>query len=402
MIEIIGTELYQWDTGRSVNVTTAGATHVHFANQGDSKAVKMGLVNSEAKIPDYLLQTGKQLCVYAVANGVTIERKMFSVTKRERPEDYVYDEDQRNFIYELVQSAEDATEAANLATQNANDAAAKALQAASSWAMVGKASGDSIAINNAVEQPFAGFHIFGKTTQNGTPTPDAPAELVSVGDSGSITVNVAGENDSQSMTVATPNGLPGIPVTSGGNYTDANGQQWICDEIDFGRGKLVVRILSEAITGMPQFRETPDWIGRFVADNCLSAFCKSGRDNSLSNFAKFGTWGYGDNEEVFALNSRSLYYHPKTAMTADEVTALFADMIASETPPVVVGQLETPIEIDLSEEELAAYAALRTYKGNTTVINDSGAWMDLEYVMDAKKYIDSMIPTSGIIPATVE
>ena len=34
----------------------------------------------------------------------------------------------------------------------------------------------------------------------------------------------------------TPNGLPGIPVTSGGNYTDPTGRQWVCDEVDFGEG----------------------------------------------------------------------------------------------------------------------------------------------------------------------
>lgn len=30
----------------------------------------------------------------------------------------------------------------------------------------------------------------------------------------------------------TPDGLPGIKVSSGGNYTDASGQQWVCDTID--------------------------------------------------------------------------------------------------------------------------------------------------------------------------
>ncbi len=109
MIEIIGTELYQWDTGRSVAVTNIDAQCVHFANQGDSKAVIIEIENGSAKIPDYLLQTGKQLCAYAVANGVTIEKKVFSVRKRERPENYIYEEDQRNYIYALVQSAEEAT-----------------------------------------------------------------------------------------------------------------------------------------------------------------------------------------------------------------------------------------------------------------------------------------------------
>lgn len=92
MIEIIGTGLNQWDTGRSVKVTGIDASHVHFANPGDSKAPIIELVDSEAKIPDYLLQTGKQLCVYAVANGVTIERNIFPVKKREKPADYIYTE----------------------------------------------------------------------------------------------------------------------------------------------------------------------------------------------------------------------------------------------------------------------------------------------------------------------
>lgn len=37
----------------------------------------------------------------------------------------------------------------------------------------------------------------------------------------------------QTLIIPTPNGLSGIPVSSGGNYTDADGQQWVCDEVDF-------------------------------------------------------------------------------------------------------------------------------------------------------------------------
>lgn len=49
-------------------------------------------------------------------------------------------------------------------------------------------------------------------------------------------------HEPQSMSFTTPNGLPGIPVSSGGNYTDENGQQWICDEVDLGRGVYVQRV----------------------------------------------------------------------------------------------------------------------------------------------------------------
>ena len=62
--------------------------------------------------------------------------------------------------------------------------------------------------------------------------------------------------------------------------------------------------------------------------------------------------------------------------------------------------IPTPIETPIPEEELAAYAALYTYKDNTTVSNDSSAYMGVEYVMDAKKYFDGL--AGGIHPATVE
>ena len=573
MIQIIGNRLSQWDVGRLVEVT-GEASHVHFANQGDSKAVIIDVEEGKAKIPDYLLQTGKTLLAYAVLNGVTLESYTFAVRKRERPENYVYEEDQRNYIYALVQDAENAiaeasaaADSANKATENArqaaygattatmnasaaatnatmaadsaNKAATNAAHTAKSLMVVGEAEGEVIALDDAIDQFLVGCRIFGKTTQDGTPTPDAPVEMVSVGDVGSISVTVAEKNlwngkfeniafgssvetgpivtilsypkyksivvpvipggkysfsrgnaiwsglyiafthdyptlhtklifedgntttylspynkgtaleipgitvpddcyymvvyltndsdtydvtntwyqveagetvtgfephNGQTITISTPSGLPGIPVTSGGNYTDANGQQWVCNEIDFWRGKLIVRIFSETITGTLQFIETPDWAGRFVSNNCLSVFSKTGRDNALSNFAKYEPWGYGYNGESFAINSRSMYYNPETEMTADEVTAMFADMIASGRPPVIIGQLKDPIEVDLTEEELAAYATLHTYRRNTTVSNDAGAWMDLEYVMDAKKYIDSLFISGGgtIIPATVE
>ena len=112
MIKLIGSELNQWDTGRMVEVANTEATHAHFANQGDSRAVIMDIIDTKALIPDYLLQTGKQLNVYLVLDGVTIERRNFGVAKRERPENYIYEEDQRNYIYTLIASVEDATKAA--------------------------------------------------------------------------------------------------------------------------------------------------------------------------------------------------------------------------------------------------------------------------------------------------
>ena len=76
-----------------------------------------------------------------------------------------------------------------------------------------------------------------------SPSPDYPQEIKSAGDSGSVAVTLRdGNGKTQTLTLPTPNGLPGIPVTSGGNYTDRNGQQWVCDEVDLEHWVKVQRI----------------------------------------------------------------------------------------------------------------------------------------------------------------
>ena len=84
--------------------------------------------------------------------------------------------------------------------------------------------------------------IAGKWT-NGTTTLHecTESELLQVEEASEAT-SYEPYHEPQSMSVTTPNGLPGIPVSSGGNYTDENGQQWICDEVDLGRGVYVQRV----------------------------------------------------------------------------------------------------------------------------------------------------------------
>lgn len=70
-----------------------------------------------------------------------------------------------------------------------------------------------------------------------SPSPDYPQEIVTAGSDGDIDITVSdGADQSQRLSISTPNGLPGIPVDSGGNFTDESGQQWVCDEVDFEKG----------------------------------------------------------------------------------------------------------------------------------------------------------------------
>ncbi len=249
--------------------------------------------------------------------------------------------------------------------------------------IVCEAEGEVITLNDASDNHLRGLRIFGKSTQDGTPTPESPVDIVSIENP---VISIDGQ------TVSVPRTLHGIPVTSGGNYTDANGQQWICDEVDFERGNLIARVGAETISRTFKFTETKDYPGRFVTHDAVSNRYKPGNMKSLANFAVWKEWGNGNpGEDIFALSGGSLYYYPSTAMTADEVGIVFGEMIASETPPVVIGQLLDPVEIPLSETELAAYRALHTNKPNTTILNDSGAYMSVDYTADTKLYIDNKI-----------
>jgi hypothetical protein len=109
--------------------------------------------------------------------------------------------------------------------------------------LIGSETGNPLSVDDAFAAPLCGLTVYGRSTQAGTPTPDAPVPIVSAGDGGSVAVTLSdGNGKTQTLTLPTPNGLPGIPVTSGGNYIDQSGQQWVCDEMDLERGVKVQRI----------------------------------------------------------------------------------------------------------------------------------------------------------------
>jgi hypothetical protein len=278
---------------------------------------------------------------------------------------------------------------------------------ASATAVIESASGESVTVSDASDVNLYGLRIFGKTTQDGIPTPDAPVDLVSVGSNGSITVGVTSEREAQSMTIATPNGLPGIPVASGGNYTDADGQQWVCDEIDCAMG------VREQRCRLITFDATEPWI----KSDSGNVYYLGGRDflplkdayaNDYSSDAllvcnRYSPKPYKPHTEqpdcvtymYRGAAGNSVSFKDESITTIDEWKEQLANWYSDGTPLQIVVRLETPIETPLSVEEIAAYKELHTYREPTTVSNNDGAYMELEYVMDAKKYINSIVGTGG-------
>lgn len=255
------------------------------------------------------------------------------------------------------------------------------------------ANGNPVNITDSVEWPLQGLKVYGKSTQDGTPSPENPMPIVSAGDEGSIDLTVSnGASLSQSMTISTPNGLPGIPVDSGGNYTDASGQQWVCDEKDYIRGVYVQRCAVEKVDSTPYFTETPDYPDRYLWNNALKKRYKNGTNAALSTVAPWTAWAHNAKRgsTAFALSGPNMYYYQKDA-TAKEVNEILENLIATESF-IVVGQLDPPIETPLSEEEIAAYRALHTYDGATVIsTTEDVAGIEARYVADAQKYIDNRL-----------
>ena len=86
-------ELWQWDTGRTLAVD-ADCSQVHFSNKVFGRSIDVDVVNGAAIIPDVLLQTDKDLNVWAFVgtaeNGYTKISKTFNVNRRNKPADYVF------------------------------------------------------------------------------------------------------------------------------------------------------------------------------------------------------------------------------------------------------------------------------------------------------------------------
>ena len=193
---------------------------------------------------------------------------------------------------------------------------------------------------------------------------------------------------------ATPNGFRGIPVDSGGNYTDESGQQWICDEVDFERGVYIQRVWTGELDGSDDENwgtyESHKYLG-FVANilperaNRRRGFCNYYIVQEEKNVSDAESlWlGVSGNTGMYLHNSR--FYD---AELGDKGLSNFKVYLA-EHPMIVMTYLDNPVETPLTADRIAAYKSLTTHKTTTLFSNDAGAGMEVTYVADPKTYIDN-------------
>ena len=390
--------------------------------------------------------------------------------------------------------------------------------------LAGSETGNPLSVDDAFPAPLCGLHVYGRSTQAGTPTPDAPVPIVSAGDGGSVAVKVTGKNllnpalfqdnkcqsfnvetnyygidysdvywitgfqpccpnttyhlntdvaggcfydnekkmigvigfdffiktpvkcayycanfqkdrvpygsqvvatldkpvtvspyREQLLTLPTPTGLPGIPVTSGGNYTDPQGQQWICDEVDVGKSVKVQRIDSFVINAEKAAAVfiTNDFTAITVAATArLYTPQKTNRDDRLerSLFCEALPWskdewanpksgmGYVENDSVDFTIENSYLGLSESSSNDERKTALVKYF--TDNPCQVVYRIATPIETPLTPAEIAAYKALTTYAPDTVVQASDGAGLKLDYQRDVSITIKKLEDAIASMTAT--
>lgn len=245
------------------------------------------------------------------------------------------------------------------------------------------ASGELITLTDSADFALQGLKIYGKSTQDGVPTPENPIPIVSVGEDGSVTLTISDTAEQkQIFPIPTPSGLPRIPVKSGGNYTDSKGQQWVCDEVDFARGKWVQRIQKFVFSESEYSQKEPRGYGFKVF------ISGEGKQNAISEFGKIINVGIGNYGEIRIQDSGwTILFDPDFTHWVD--VAAFKKWAADRL--IIYYALAAPIEHDLTPDLIAKFEQLHTYYPTTNLFASDNAGVEMRYLADTKLYIDNKL-----------
>lgn len=192
--------------------------------------------------------------------------------------------------------------------------------------------------------------------------------------------------------------LLGIPVGTGGNYTDADGQQWLCDELDFERKKFIRRVWALRLTGAESItrEERSGGTYRFIIrpDTPVRGLSLSG--GYCTHFPiNVAPIGLNDvDKAAYVWTTGIAYIRWDDVTDADQLKAVLTNSYNNGNPVVLYYPLETPEESDLSLIELRAFEPLHSNYPSTTVYNNAGTHMVVKYNADTKTYVDNSIKAS--------
>lgn len=193
------------------------------------------------------------------------------------------------------------------------------------------------------------------TGEQPSPNPEYLQEIEMSGKSGKIGLTISdGQEKEQVLNISAPNGLIGLPVDSGGNYTDSGGQQWICDSVEFysdGTGKKIQRL--KRASGLV-FRKVSYGTQEesYFYETYLSDLAENGYPPCLCTGLKY-------DKKILDNNLNGMYAYSKSIRARFKDSKNEEEDIEKLKTFEFLYALQTPIETDLSPEEIAAYRALK-------------------------------------------
>lgn len=217
---------------------------------------------------------------------------------------------------------------------------------------------------NANGGSIRGIKLYGRSLQDGTPTPDNPIEIQSVVNP---KLSVSNSDNTLTQEATLPYTLNAIPVTSGGNVT-IDGQQYIADYVDIDKKQLVRNVASIDLLG------TESWLLQSINDKGIANFQTS------NNF--------GTHPKTYVICNRLKVQSTIISDTTIEgiriiASAIFIRILSSRAStveefkawlssnPLKIIFKSTPTVINLTDEEVQAFKSLNTYEGITNIIDSS-------------------------------
>lgn len=186
--------------------------------------------------------------------------------------------------------------------------------------------------------------------------------------------------------LATQLNLYAVPVDSGGNYTDADGQQWIADVADFGTGKITRNVIAKTFNGTESLNLNPNYTFT-IRDNDFMNITIQNQNTLIgiiSNMFVANTWVKVDNTTKPAI---ALAWGKGVGVKIPGIDTIqdFKTFLSTNNLHVV-GLRNTPTTEDIPAEVMQAYKALHTNATVTNVFTDSNpqAGIELRYRNDTK------------------
>ena len=211
--------------------------------------------------------------------------------------------------------------------------------------------------------------LYGKSSQDGTPSPENPVEIKSVVNP---TVKVSNEDGTKSQTVALPYTLNAVPVSSGGNVT-INGQQYVADYVDVERGKVVRKINKLILTGEEKWQMGFENWGTYPYSFRVEELKEYVSGGNAMN-AKYPWYQKKANQDLNSMNApydRCIAVSDSRFSSVDEFTNELKKQNSNGTPLIAYYVTGTPQEENLSLEEIKSLKSLSTYYPVTNISANS-------------------------------